>query len=121
MTEQGTGTRGLLARPRPSSTLAGLRAGLGRPAAELAEGPWPAPDGVPGSQTRRARVWRGLFSGIWLLYLIQPASALFDGHHTWGYAAGGSALIAGFCVVYVLVVAHWDRSPRQTRAGFAAL
>jgi two-component system, NarL family, sensor histidine kinase DesK len=100
-------------------TLAGLRAGLGRPAAALVKGP--NPDGVPGSQTVRGRVWRGFFSGVWLLYLIQPAAALFAGPHGAGYAAGGSVLIAAFCVIYVIVVSHWDRCPRQTRISFAAL
>jgi len=32
--------------------------------------------GIPGSGGR----WRWLFSGIWLAYLIQPISALFDRH-----------------------------------------
>jgi two-component system sensor histidine kinase DesK len=118
---------------RPSLTGTGLRAGhgrlgaglgrvgaaLGRPAAELAKGP--APDGPAGSQAPRARIWRGLFSGIWLLYLIQPASALFDRPHGWGYATGGMVLLAAFCVVYVLVISFWERDPAQTRAGFAAL
>src|SRR5207253_2438236 len=114
----GTGTGARQRRRRPSMTITGLRAGLGRPAAALAKGP---PDGVPGSQARRASIWRGFFSGIWLLYLIQPAAALFSGHHGTGYAVAGSLLFAAFCVVYIIVVAQWDQSPRQTRITLAAL
>lgn len=117
MTGMGTGAGER--RRRPSVTFSGLRAGLGRPAAALVKGP--NPDGVPGSQTRRASIWRGFFSGVWLLYLIQPAAALFSGHHGTGYAVIGSLLIAAFCVIYVIVVAHWDRHPRETRISFSAL
>jgi two-component system sensor histidine kinase DesK len=117
MTGKGTGTGHL--RRRPSMALAGLRAGLGRPAAILAGGP--APQGPAGSQSRRARLWRGLFSGIWLLYLIQPAAALFGRQHSWAYAAGGLAILAAFCAAYLFMVSSWERPARQARAGFGAL
>jgi two-component system sensor histidine kinase DesK len=103
---------GFLGRP-------GWRVCLRRLAASLTRGY--APGIPPGSQPRRGRAWRGFFSGIWLLYLIQPAAALFGPHHGRGYAAGGLVVLVAFCMVYVLVISDWDRTPAQTRAGFAAL
>ena len=62
-----------------------------------------------------------MFSGIWLLYLIQPAAALFGHHHSWAYTAGGLVILAAFCAAYVFTVSSWERPARQTRAGFGAL
>jgi two-component system, NarL family, sensor histidine kinase DesK len=119
-----------------SVTDSGTRAGVGPAARPSLTGTWLARvlragrrvacrsggwDGVPGSQSWRARIWRGFFSGIWLLYLIQPASALFDKHHSWAYAASGMTLIAAFCVTYIVVVSFWDRPASQTRAAMATL
>jgi two-component system, NarL family, sensor histidine kinase DesK len=87
----------------------GLRAAFGWRAGK--------PESGPGG---RSRFWRSLFSSVWLLYLIQPAAALFR-HHGWAYATGGAVVIGTFCVVYMLVVSFWDRSVIQARAGFAAL
>src|SRR5215469_488424 len=106
-------------RWRPGITVDGLRAGLGRPAAFLAGGP--APGGLPGSPSRSTKVWRGVFSGVWLLYLIQPAAGLFGHHHSWAYSGGGLAILAAFCVAYIYAVSSWERSAAQTLAGFGAL
>jgi two-component system sensor histidine kinase DesK len=97
----------------------GKRPCIGRLAVIIASGP--RPNGVPGSQTRRARIWRGLFSGIWLLYLIQPAAALFGHHHSWEYTAGGLVILAAFCAAYVFAVSSWERSDAQTWTAFGAL
>ena len=62
-----------------------------------------------------------MFSGVWLLYLIQPAAGLFGHHHSWAYSGGGLAILAAFCVAYIYAVSSWERSAAQTLAGFGAL
>jgi two-component system sensor histidine kinase DesK len=117
---------------RPSLVGTGLRAGLGRlgaglgsSAAVLARGPGPV---GPDSGRPHTRVWRALFSGIWLLYLIQPGAALFDKPHGWVYATSGMVLLVAFCVVYLLVIfrlvvvrGERGQSRAQAWSGFAAL
>ena len=82
--------------------------------------PFGGPVGA-GGPTRATRVWRGFFAGIWLVYLVQPAASLFGDHRSGPYIAGGLAIIAAFCVVYLLVISTWERSPAQSRLGFGAL
>ena len=72
--------------------------------------------GIPGSGSR----WRWLFSGIWLAYLIQPVSQLFD-HHGALWIAGGVALTIAFCVLYLPVLMFSDTRPRLAAYGLVAL
>jgi two-component system sensor histidine kinase DesK len=62
-----------------------------------------------------------LFSGIWLLYLAQPAGGLFRHHYGLLYIGGAFALIGVFCVIYLYVIAAWDARRRLTTAGIVAL
>jgi two-component system sensor histidine kinase DesK len=64
---------------------------------------------------------RWFFSGIWLVYLIQPVSALFGHHHGVAWIAGGLAITVAFCVTYMLVLMRSDTQPRLARAGLAAI
>ena len=54
---------------------------------------------------------RWFFSGIWLVYLIQPVSGLFGHHHTAAWIAGGLAITVAFCATYIVLVGSWDRVP----------
>ncbi|HEU5387090.1 MAG TPA: sensor histidine kinase [Streptosporangiaceae bacterium] len=72
--------------------------------------------GIPGSGSR----WRWLFSGIWLVYLIQPISALFDQHDP-AWIAGGLVIAATFCAIYLPALMYVDERPRWAGAGLAAL
>ena len=49
---------------------------------------------------------RWFFSGIWLVYLIQPVSALFGHQHGVAWIAGGLAITVAFCVIYLLVLMY---------------
>jgi len=64
---------------------------------------------------------RWFFSGIWLVYLISPVSALFGHHHGVAWIAGGLAITVAFCVIYMLVLIRSDTQPRLARAGLAAI
>jgi two-component system, NarL family, sensor histidine kinase DesK len=72
--------------------------------------------GIPGAHNR----WRWFFSGIWLAYLIQPISALFDRHDP-AWIAGGLVLAAAFCAIYLPALMYVDERPRWAGAGLAAL
>src|SRR5689334_14989685 len=72
--------------------------------------------GIPGSGGR----WRWLFSGIWLVYLIQPISDLF-GRHDPAWIAGGLVIAAAFCAIYLPALMYVDERPRWAGAGLAAL
>ena len=72
--------------------------------------------GIPGSGGR----WRWLFSGIWLVYLIQPISALFDRPDP-AWIAGGLVIAAAFCAIYLPALMYVDERPRWAGAGLAAL
>ena len=76
---------------------------------------------VPGEITRAARVWRVSLTAVWLVYLIEPVSGLFGHHHDELYIAGGIAIIAAFCVVFVVVIAEANRGTRRSLLGLAAL
>ena len=73
--------------------------------------------GVPGT----GNVWRWFFSGVWLVYLIQPVGDLFGHHHGVLWIAGGLAIAIAFCAVYVPTVANSVGRPDLGRAGLAAL
>jgi two-component system, NarL family, sensor histidine kinase DesK len=77
--------------------------------------------GGPGDITRAARIWRVSLTAVWLVYLIEPVSGLFGHHHDALYIAGGVAIIAAFCVVFVAMIADWNRTTRRSLVGLAAL
>lgn len=72
--------------------------------------------GIPGSGSR----WRWFFSGVWLAYLIQPVSELFD-HHDALWIAGGLLLTAVFCAIYMPALMFNDTYPRLAGYGLVAL
>src|SRR5581483_4934523 len=67
------------------------------------------------------RPLRWLFSGIWLVYLIEPASALFQRGHGALWTAGGLAILIVFCALYLPVVNNALKWPRLARWGLPAL
>jgi len=64
---------------------------------------------------------RWFFSAIWLVYLIQPVAHLFGHHHALAWIAGGLAITAAFCVIYVPVLMCTETRPRLARYGLAAI
>ena len=71
---------------------------------------------VPGTGTR----WRWFFSGVWLAYLIQPVSELFD-HHSALWIAGGLLITAAFCAVYMPVLMIHNTRPRLAGYGLGVI
>ena len=70
----------------------------------------------------RTGVWtRWFFAGIWLVYLINPVAGLFGHHHGVLWIAGGLAITAAFCVIYVITVCNSGTWPRQARWGLIAI
>src|SRR5271170_1818467 len=65
--------------------------------------------------------WRWFFSGIWLVYLIQPVGDLFGHHHGVLWIAGGLAIAIAFCVLYVPTVANSAGRPDLGRVGLVGL
>jgi two-component system, NarL family, sensor histidine kinase DesK len=96
--------------------MAACGAAAGRPGLTLsgATGKW---EWGPGSGSP----WRWFFSGIWLVYLIQPIADLSSRHHTAAWTAGGIALTLAFCTVYLLVTVTWDRRPREAQLGLGVI
>src|SRR5271167_3033803 len=64
---------------------------------------------------------RWFFSGIWLVYLIQPVANLFGHHYGVAWIAGGLAITVAFCVIYMLVLMYSVEQPRLARYGLAAI
>ena len=52
-------------------------------------------EGIPGVGSP----WRWFFSGVWLIYLIQPVADLFQRHDA-VWIAGGVIITLAFCVIY---------------------
>jgi two-component system, NarL family, sensor histidine kinase DesK len=104
------------ARPRTGET-EGLAAGeshrhrLGLVTSALARRRAP---GTGGSQ-------RWFFAGIWLVYLVSPVSDLFGHHHGVLWIAGGLAITAAFCAIYLITVCNCGSWPRQARWGLIAI
>jgi len=65
--------------------------------------------------------WRWFFSGVWLAYLIQPVSDLFQHHHGAAWIAGGLVLAVAFCVIYLPVLMFSDTRPRLALYGLGVL
>ena len=81
----------------------------------------PAPAARPWRADRGARLWRVSLTAVWLVYLIQPVSGLFGHHHSALYIGGGLAIIAAFCVVFVITLADWNRRTRRSLIWLGAL
>jgi two-component system sensor histidine kinase DesK len=64
---------------------------------------------------------RWFFSGVWLVYLIQPVANLFGHGHGVAWIVGGLAITVAFCVIYMLVLMYSDSQPRLGRYGLAAI
>jgi len=131
----GPGQTGQASRPgspaadEASSPGAGEAAGPGsaeaaRPGADEAQ--WPRTGlltsalglkHVPGT----GGAWRWAFSGIWLVYLIQPISGLFGHGHGVLWIAGGLAIAIAFSAIYVTIVCNSGSWPRQARWGLVAI
>ncbi len=73
--------------------------------------------GVPGTGSPM----RWFFSGVWLVYLIQPVSALFGHQYGVAWIAGGLAITVAFCVIYMLVLMYSDTQPRLARYGLVVI
>ena len=86
----GSGASGSTDTRRPSITYSGIRGQLR-----------PGPGGLA----------RWFFSGVWLVYLIQPVSGLFGHHHSAAWIAGGLAITVAFCATYIVLIGSWDRVP----------
>jgi hypothetical protein len=83
----------------------------------------PGPDEDPTTK-HKGIWWRLFFSGVWLVYLAYPVSRLFGHRHSAVYIAGGLALLAVFCVIYVYLLYEWDRlgvNPHGWLAAMAAV
>ena len=79
-------------------------------------------DGPPaGRQGRLARVSGYVFTGVWLLYLIDPAVGLFTQHFSAPYRWGGVAIIVVFSAIYLLAVPNWPYFPRYALPTVAVL
>jgi two-component system sensor histidine kinase DesK len=68
-------------------------------------------------------VLRWFFSGIWLIYLVQPLADLFDSKHPHSalYQAGAIALVAAFCVIYVFLLGTWWQNLPRGRVMLGVL
>lgn len=75
----------------------------------------------PRDLSRAGRIWRVSLTAVWLIYLIQPVTGLFG--HGYGalYVAGGLAIVAAFCVIFVALIASWWRSTAYWQWGLAGL
>jgi two-component system, NarL family, sensor histidine kinase DesK len=74
-----------------------------------------------GYRGRGARIAGTVLTGVWLLYLIGAVINLFTSHYSALYIAGGLAIIAAFCVLYLLLVPMWPAPRRYTQPGLAVL
>ncbi len=68
-------------------------------------------------------VLRWFFSGIWLIYLVQPVADLFNAKHPHSalYQAGAIALVAAFCVLYVFLLGTWWQNATRGRVMLGVL
>src|ERR1700759_1937395 len=64
--------------------------------------------------------WRWFFSGIWLVYLIQPVAQLFHRHDV-VWIVGGLVITLAFCGLYLFVLMFSDTRPRLAVYGLGVL
>jgi two-component system sensor histidine kinase DesK len=96
-----------------------VQAGTGRGATDWTEQSVYAEaseQGVPGSGSP----WRWFFSGIWLIYLIQPVAELFKSHDA-AWIVGGVVVTLAFCAIYLPVLMLSDTRPRLALYGLGVL
>jgi two-component system sensor histidine kinase DesK len=82
----------------------------------------------PGQDARMAggklgSVLRWFFSGVWLIYLIQPVAELFGAKHPHSalYRGSAVALVVVFSLLYVFLISTWWQNRVRGRIGLAAL
>lgn len=102
------------------SGLGGLRGGLGG----LRGGPGGlagpegrADDRMWAGAPRTASFWRLLFSGIWLIYVIDPVGSLFRHHYGAAYIGGAIAIVVVFCFCYLRL---WTAHEISRRASWSS-
>ena len=99
----------------PGQGIRGIGAGTARRRANLLNTTNAQPY-TPGTGSQ----WRWLFSGVWLIYLIQPVIDLF--HHGGAlWIAGGLAITAAFCVIYLPLLMYHEDRPRLAVAGLVTI
>jgi len=64
--------------------------------------------------------WRYFFSGVWLAYLIQPVSDLFQ-HGGAVWIAGGIIITIAFCAIYLPTLFLCESRPRLALYGLGTL
>ena len=64
--------------------------------------------------------WRWFFSGVWLVYLIQPVAQLFHSHDV-VWIVGGLVITLAFCGIYMPVLMFSDTRPRLAVYGLGVL
>ena len=95
------------------------RAGIGQGATDWTEQAVYAEareEGVPGAGSP----WRWFFSGVWLIYLVQPVAELFH-HHDAAWIVGGVIITLAFCLIYMPVLMFSDTRPRLAVYGLGVL
>jgi len=64
--------------------------------------------------------WRWVFSGVWLVYLIQPVIDLF--HHGGAlWIAGGLVIVVAFCAIYMPLLMYHEDRPELAKAGLVTI
>jgi len=114
--QPGTSGTDEATRPRTGQT-----DGLG-----AAESQWRRPGLFTSALARRRAPGTGgsqrwFFAGIWLVYLVSPVADLFGHGHGVLWIAGGLAITAAFCVIYLITVCNCSRWPRQALWGLIAI
>jgi len=64
---------------------------------------------------------RWFFSAIWLVYLIQPVTALFQAHRGVVWIACGLVITVAFCLIYVPALLYSDTRPRLSLYGLGSI
>ncbi|WP_370587397.1 sensor histidine kinase [Terrabacter sp. MAHUQ-38] len=78
------------------------------------------PEGVPGHNPWERYGW--VIQSVWLVFLVFPVLAIWDGAHAWWLRVLGFALVVVFGLVYALGAQHLDRLEKRCapRHGWGA-
>jgi len=76
----------------------------------------PVPD-----KSERWGILRFFFTGIWLIYLVSPVSDLFGHHRPALRIAGGLAITAAFCALYIWIIGSQRHDRWFARVGVPVL